>query len=60
MPDLEVNAVQLAAHLPISRERFMYCEFQRATATLQALTSIVVRNGCPCYKQELPFSVREY
>ena len=60
IPDLEVNEVQLTAHLPISQER--YCEFQQATAadpTLQVL-STVVRNGWPCHKQELPLAVHEY
>ena len=41
-PDLEVNEVKLAAHLPISQER--YCEFQKTTAddpTLQALSTVV-------------------
>ena len=45
IPDLEVNEVQLTAHLPISQER--YSEFQQATAadpTLKAL-STVVRHG---------------
>ena len=58
IPDLEVNEVQLTAHLPISQER--YSEFQQATAadpTLKAL-STVVRNGWPCHKQELPLAVR--
>ena len=60
IPDLEVNEVQLTAHLPISQER--YSEFQQATAadpTLKAL-STVVRHGWPCHKQELPLAVREY
>ena len=60
IPDLEVNEVQLTAHLRISQER--YCEFQQATAadpTLQVL-STVVRNGWPCHKQELPLAVGEY
>ncbi|PFX16138.1 Uncharacterized protein K02A2.6 [Stylophora pistillata] len=58
--NLEVNEVQLTAHLPISQER--YSEFQQATAadpTLQAL-STVVRSGWPCHKQELPLTVCEY
>ena len=58
--DLEVNEVQLTAHLPISQER--YSEFQQATVadpTLKAL-STVVRHGWPCHKQELPLAVREY
>ncbi|PFX23508.1 hypothetical protein AWC38_SpisGene11947 [Stylophora pistillata] len=48
IPELEVNEVQLTAHLPISQER--YSEFQQATAadpTLQALSK-VVRSGWPC------------
>ena len=60
IPDLEVNEVQLTAHLPISQER--YSEFKQATAadpTLKAL-STVVRHGWPCHKQELPLAVREY
>ena len=59
IPDLEVNEVQLTAHLPISQER--YSKFQQATAadpTLKALGT-VVRNGWPCHKQELPLAVRE-
>ena len=59
IPDLEVNEVQLTAHLPISQER--YSKFQQATAadpTLKALCT-VVRNGWPCHKQELPLAVRE-
>ena len=59
IPDLEVNEVQLTAHLPISQER--YNKFQQATAadpTLKALCT-VVRNGWPCHKQELPLAVRE-
>ena len=60
IPNLEVNEVQLTAHLLISQER--YCEFQQATAadpTLQAL-STVVRNGWPWHKQELLLAVCEY
>ena len=33
IPDLEVNEVQLTAHLPISQER--YSEFQQATELIQ-------------------------
>ena len=60
IPDLEVNEVQLTAHLPISQER--YSKFQQAAAaepTLKALCT-VVRNGWLCHKQELPLAVREY
>ena len=60
IPDLEVNKVQLTAHLPISQER--YSKSQQATAndpTLQALTT-VVRNGWSCHRRELPLAVREY
>ena len=60
IPDLEVNEVQLTAHLPISSEK--YAEFQKATAddpTMQALSTVVL-NGWPGNKEELPGNVREY
>ena len=60
IPDLEVNEVQLTAHLPISPEK--YAEFQKATAddpTMQALRSVVL-NGWPGKKEELPGNVCEY
>lgn len=50
IPDIEVNEVQLTAHLPILQER--YSEFQQATAanpTYQAL-STVLRSGWPYRK----------
>ena len=60
IPDLEVNEVQLTAHLPISPEK--YAEFQRATAAHPAIESLstVFLNGWPGKKEELPSNVREY
>ena len=60
IPDLEVNEVQLTAHLPISPEK--YAEFQKANAddpTMQALSTVVL-NGWPGNKEELPGNVHEY
>ena len=50
-PDLEVNEVQLAAHLPISPEK--YAESQKATADAPAMEALstVVLNGWPAKKE---------
>ena len=60
IPDLEVNEVQLTAHLPISPEK--YAEFQNVTADDPPMKALrmVVRNGWPGNKEELPGNVREY
>jgi len=60
IPDLEVNEVQLTAHLPISPEK--YAEFQKATVddpTMQALSTVVL-NRWPGSKEEVPGNVRKY
>ena len=60
VPDLEVNEVQLTAHLSISSEK--YTEFKKATTddtALQALTTVIL-NGWPKRKDELPSNVCQY
>ena len=60
VPDLEVNEVNLTAHLPISPER--YLELQTATANdsvMQVLQDIVLE-GWPSKRVEVPLEIRQY
>ncbi|KAL9953715.1 hypothetical protein ACROYT_G041171 [Oculina patagonica] len=60
VPDLEVNEVNLTAHLPISPER--YLELQKATANdsvMQVLQDIVLE-GWPDKRAEVPLAIRQY
>ena len=60
VPDLEVNEVNLTAHLPISPER--YLELQKATANdsvMQVLQDVVLE-GWPDKRADVPLEIRQY
>ena len=60
VPDVELNEVNLTAHLPISPER--YLELQTATANdsvMQVLQDIVLE-GLPSKRAEVPLEIRQY
>ena len=61
VPELEVNEVNLTAHLPISPDK--YVEFKKATAedqVMQQLLQDTVFDGWPNTKAELPVDIRPY
>ena len=60
VPELEVNEVNLTAHLPISPGK--YAEFKKATAEDQVMQLLqdTVFDGWPNTKAELPVDIRPY
>ena len=60
VPKLEVNEVNLTAHLPISPDK--YVEFKKATAEDQVMQLLqdTVFDGWPNTKAELPVDIRPY
>ena len=60
VPELEVNEVNLIAHLPISPDK--YVEFKKATAEDQVMQLLqdTVFDGWPNTKAELPVDIRPY
>lgn len=60
VPDLDINEIQLNAHLPISPEKYEQFKKETKNDNVMQLLKKTVENGWPSEKSDLPEEVKPY